>query len=507
MTVLGGDYALTESELATALLSEAESGPAQQTPVAGEGVVVREDGTIRTSIIRPCISRGARIRNLRVIYTPKMLRENAGVFTGWPMFRDHAIVVSEEMREAIEAEADDRQEMIEAICESWMATEARLVEAVKKIGRSVDDLAGRITRSWWDPAVVFEDDAEYGYGVGSVVGLSLLLPSVREVVNSDPGVMHVSINAYPTAGRPGVAADGKTKGMAIEGIRRVPMGSVDTVVRGGAGGRFMRSAVEKPAAAVTEREVSPVQTAYRPAQMPEVNLTPATSEDQLRAYLAEHAPHLAGALRESSTSAAPPAAVPAAANAATGTLTQADIDSALTRAQESFRTTLQQDRDALREELRGESAVSTAATVYEREAHRLIEAATKGSAEGGFLPPKWAADLKARYSIRPTGPAPALLVEAEVTNDVVTKSAMDVLREQVTTDVNYARDLIAEAAGQPFVAGQGGGSAAERERNGDTTGTKTGGRSWLSELDSMGMIEHDDKGQPVTAGLFESMVS
>lgn len=472
-------------------------------PLSADGDVVREDGTIRTVVIRPCVSRGARIRNLPPIYTPKMLREHAGVFTNWPMFRDHAIVIAEAEAAGHDLAAEQR-EMAEAIAEQWMATTDRLTEAVKKVGRSIDDLAGRIVRSWWDPDVVFEDDAEFGYQRGAVVGLSLLLPTLREKVSADPGLFHTSINGYPTAGRPSTAPwDSKLKGMAIEGIRKVPMGSVDVVVRGGAGGRFVRSKTKAAKAPVAEREVSPVKPGYAAPHMADVSLSEATTPDQLRAYITENAPQLATLLSEGSgtpSAAAPAAAASAAAPAA---VTRADIDTALREAREDFTRQM----SGLREEVKTTATASVdtdrQARIFEAEATRLIEAA--GKDKGGFLPASWVADLKARYSVKPSGPMPALLVEAETDPATgATKDSTTVLREMVTADIEYARKLIAEAAGHPVVAGQG--AVTVEESAAQRTGQRQG-QSWVTELDSLRMLEHDDSGKPKLDSLYESMVS
>lgn len=493
------DAPLTESELATALLCESltEATVAPRVLPDAGGNVVREDGTIKTVIIRPCISRGARIRGLNVIYTPTMLREHAGVFTNWPMFRDHAVVV-QEAEAGIDVEAE-RREMAEAIAEQWMATTERLHEAVKKVGRSIDDLAGRMTRSWWDPDVVFEDDSDFGYQRGGVVGLSLLLPTLREKVGADVGLFHTSINGYPTAGKPSkVPWAPARKGMMIEGIRKVPMGSVDVVVRGGAGGRFLPT-VEKPA---QEREVSPVQSPYRSErEMPDLNLTAQTSADQLRAALAESAPHLLPVLAEATPAAPAPIPTPTAPAATAPAVTQEHLATALREAQEQFAATLAEREEAIRTEVRTE--VQTAdqtdrqSRIFEAEAHRMIDAASK--ANGGFLTPKWAADLKARYSVRAAGPAPSLLVEAE-TVEGVEKDALTVLRENVKDDIEYAQSLLSEALGRPVVSGQGGGSATQRE--GATTGqSKT--PTWQQEL----VTERDDDGKVKLDPLLEGMVA
>lgn len=483
---------LTEAELATAILCESVSEAAaagQPVAPAPPGDVVREDGTVKMAIIRPCISRGRLIRGLSPIYTPTMLREHSGVFTNWPMFRDHAVVIAEsdEAREVYEQEADARREMFEAICESWQSTEERLTEAVKKVGRSIDDLAGRVTRSWWEPDTVFEDDATFGYQPGAVTGLGLLLPSVREKVAADVGLMHTSINGYPTGGRPGpVPWQTARRGMVIEGIRKVPMGSVDVVVRGGAGGRFLPSPKKPAAKPLGEREVSSPESGYASPQMAGIELSNATSADQLRAYVAENAPQLLTVLREGT------AATPAApAGGDDKPLTRAELAESMREAQESFAKTLAEQAEQSKTERDAAIAAERQASVFETEAHKLIEAAAK--ARGGFLTGSWVADLKARYTILPSGPASGLLVEA--TDD---KPAIEALRENVKDDIEYARKLIAEAAGQPVVRAQGAAAPGTAP-----TGQQTSS-SWAEDL---GLTEKQEDGSvKIDDGIFESMV-
>jgi hypothetical protein len=485
------DEPLSEAELATALLCEAEQG--SRLIVPKKGAALREDGTVKIAIIRPCMSRGRAIRGMRPIYTPTMLREHAGVFTGWPMFRDHAMVVAESVQEA---EAEARQQLMRALVEEW-GPEDRIEEAVKKVGRSIDDLGGRIVRSWWDPNLVFEDDAEYGYQKGGVVGFALPLPSVRTMIEADAGVLHTSINGYPTGGRPGAAPwNGQLKGMLIEGIRRIPVGSVDWVVRGGAGGRVLVEG-EEPA---QEREVTSPQSDYGSAGGNDVKIDANTSPDELRRIVQEHAPQLAAVLRESQGQ--PPAA-PAPTAAATADadkpLTRAELAEALQRSQEQFATSLREAQETAKRESDEREALNRQASLFEQEAHRLIEAASK--ARGGILPQRWVADLKARYTVRPSGPSQALLVEAEMDGETVVKDAITVLREQVEADLDYAKDLIAEAAGRPVVTAQGAGGGA-------AAGAATGqapARTWADDLLESGIVERGEDGKPKLDGLFEAM--
>jgi hypothetical protein len=166
-------------------------------------------GTVKIAIIRPCVSRGKRIRGLPPIYTEEMLEANAGVYTGWLMYMDH---LTGRLREAV----------------------AEYVQEAP--GRSVRDLGGRILRSWWDPGYEASWDADRGYRRGAVLAEALPQPPVRAIIEADPEILNVSHNCHPTGAVVGTRWG--QKGAIIEGIRREPEGSVDWVPRGGAGGQL-----------------------------------------------------------------------------------------------------------------------------------------------------------------------------------------------------------------------------------------------------------------------------
>lgn len=222
-----GEGRLTEAEILEASPLVEESAP--RVLVTRRGRVFDADGTVGIAIIRPCVSRGKRLRGLPPIYTPEMLAENAGVFAGWLMYADHL------------SEAAGDAPPDETVSEEVL----RLLEAK---GRSVRDLGGRILSSRWDPRFRAPYDDEYGYRPGAVVGRALPQPFIREMIEADPELLHVSINAYPKGARPGAAPwDRSQRGMLVEGILTRPPGSVDWVPRGGAGGRVLRE-VERPRA-------------------------------------------------------------------------------------------------------------------------------------------------------------------------------------------------------------------------------------------------------------------
>jgi hypothetical protein len=178
------------------------------------GPVFNEEGIGKAVIIRPCVSRGKRIRGLPPIYTPSMLEKHADVWRGWPMFMDHA--------------------------------PAPVQEALVRRGRSVRELGGQVVRPWWQRDFTHEDDGLYGYQQGATLAEVWATPFMRSLVSNNPNLLHTSINAWPTSGKPGpVPWRPKVKGMTIEGIRSQPQGSVDFVVRGGAGGRLLAEAEEE----------------------------------------------------------------------------------------------------------------------------------------------------------------------------------------------------------------------------------------------------------------------
>lgn len=425
------------------------------------GPVFNDDGIGKAVVIRPCISRGKRIRGLPPIYTPGMLEANAGVFTGWPMFMDHV--------------------------------PPQLAEALAKKGRSVKELGGQVIKPWWQQDFMHEDDAQYGYEKGGTLAEIWATKFIREMVGENANLLHTSINAWPTAGKPGKHRG--VRGMLIEGIRRQPQGSLDYVVRGGAGGRLLpikegEENVEGEWPQIAEADAWPEEArsfvvslaeSYYSAPAVDPNDLKNLSPDQLRQLVQEHAPHLLPALSESQANGG---TAPVQPDAQRPSLTEEDVRRIFEEATakqpkpEELREQLREEAEQLVEEREGQRTLSA-------EAHRLIE-----SAEG--IPAAWKADLKARYSMLPSGPATALLVEEEQDDDGKTLTEMEVLTRNVKADLDHARDLIAEATGKPRVKGEGG-----RKPEADNDSTPKAQESekpyWRERFSEMGIVESEDK--------------
>lgn len=161
-----------------------------------------DDGTVNVVILRPCRGRGPGAR----IYTPDMLRENADVFAGWPMFENH---------------------------EPETAKRAR-----GGLPRSPGELVGQVLESWWDAEYVGPDDAKFGFEPGAIVGRAAVVAKMEDLIRRVPRAVKLSVNALATGVRPG-----RWKGRAgaiVEGIVRDPeRGSVDFVTTAGAGGEIV----------------------------------------------------------------------------------------------------------------------------------------------------------------------------------------------------------------------------------------------------------------------------
>jgi hypothetical protein len=135
------------------------------------------------------------------------------------------------------------------------------------------------------------------------------------LVGQNPNLLHTSINAWPTAGKPGTHRG--VKGMVIEGIRKQPQGSLDYVVRGGAGGRLLAQEGEENVAGewptIAEADGWPEEErafvvslaeSYYSAPSVEPNTIPDLSKltpQQLTEHVQKHVPHLLPALREEAT--------------------------------------------------------------------------------------------------------------------------------------------------------------------------------------------------------------
>jgi len=403
------------------------------------GPIFNSDGVGKAVVIRPCMSRGRRVRGLSPIYTPRMLEANARVFAGWPSYFDHV--------------------------------PADLAEKLAKRGRSVREIGGQIMRPWWQAGFTQEDDEAYGYQPGAVLTEYWATPYLRSIVGNNPGLLHLSISAWPTSGKPGAAPWApQKKGMVIEGIRSQPQGSVDVVPRGGAGGRWLVTEGADPDEAAWPEPgwsaedvalvVSLSECPYADRDMANENgkttppdfskMTPAA----FRAWVAENASHLSAALAESEENR-----TDEPANGGTS-LTMSDVKRLIAEAEERAAAKAP-DLDALREELLEEAEERIAERDTQRdhiaEAHRIIE-----RAEG--ISDTWKTDLKGRYVMEEDGPSERVVIaEADLTGKdddgkAVTLTELEVIRGRVADDLDHARDLIAEAQGKPRVKGEGGGS-------------------------------------------------
>lgn len=475
MTVLDEDAPLSAEDILTfgpcveaqvwevAWLQEKRAPIARAAGRAKLGPIFNEQGVGNAVLIRPCMSRGRRVRGLAPVYTPTMLEGAASVFDGWPMYMDHV------------AEA--------------------LAEAMARKGRSVKELGGQVLTGTWAKDFVQEYDATYGYQKGGVLAEVWATPFIRKMVGENADLLHTSISAWPTAGKPGPVpwAPGK-KGMVIEGIRKQPQGSVDFVPRGGAGGRLLLAEGEDPderawpepgwSAEETSFVVSLAEEFYAsPAMTPPGKKLAEMNAEELRAHLREEgADHLLTALREES---APAPAGP--------TLTEADVQR-LVATEVAKNGAKPVDIDALREELREEFAEQATDLAEERDeqralstrAHALIEAA-----EG--IGTKWKADLKTRYSMLPEGPSPALLVEEDDGGeDGAHRTKTQVLEARVAADLDHSRDLVAEAIGKPRVKGEGGATSKATGRESARKSSRNATPEWRQQFADLGIVESEE---------------
>lgn len=402
------------------------------------------------AIIRPCQSKGKSIKGYQPIYEPRMLAENAGVFSGWQMFLDH---VSEELAEAF-------------------------AQFLQEKGRSAKELGGRLLKTWYDPELALEADEENGHRKGGVVGELIPYKPVREMMEDDPFALAVSINAWPTAARIGRPSwDSTKKGAVIEGIRSKPQGSVDFVPRAGAGGRYLtenataeevRSAVSLLESAYSaSRDGDPDHDEERPVKkkLSEMSseeiakLTPAA----LNEALAQDNPTLAEKLNETATT------TPAAVAEADTPITKADLDRALT-----------EQRTVLAEEF-SESTKSAEELAEEivNERERLRELATFAESkiaevEKNGLPGDYANELRKNYMLTAAGPTGGIVVSEEqlVNAEGATITAQQVVEGRIKADLATAVRLIEAAGGTPQIKGLAPSGKDDGTGGGTSTETK-----------------------------------
>jgi hypothetical protein len=480
--IIEGD-ALSEEELS-------EAGPLIEATsrliVPKRGKLFESDGSVGICIIRPCISRGRRLRGLPPIYTPRMLSENASVFGGWHMFMDH---LSEQV-----------------------------VEAVRKRERSIRELGGRVLVEGlhFDHEFRRRDDDDFGYKPGAVVGRAIPQPPVRAMLEADPEILHTSINAWPTGAREGKMWG--AKGMLVEGIRRKPQGSVDWVLRGGAGGHVL---AEDEALAVSLLE------AYYDAAPDDMARLDEITMEELAEAVKDRNPklheQLTEAMKAKGGSGEPDAddlfgkGKKGAKKAKPGTskvreseedgevmgITEEQLSEALSEQAKQFETTLTAklaERDEAVEERAQELLAERAGwESLEEEARKLIERAG--------LPPTWTEQLHARYTVLPSGPAPGLANLKESEDDDGKKvTLVEALRESVKRDVEHAAKMIREAGGTAVVRGMGGvASNATGDGGGTTTKVRESVPDWRRNM-HFDLKEGDSEDDALAEALREGML-
>lgn len=477
---------------AGALFEELETGLVESTSrviVPKKGKLFESDGSMKIAIIRPCISRGKRLgpQKLPPIYEPKMLERNAKVFSGWPMYMDHMV-------------AEALAEMAEELKEAADGTD--LLGWLEERARSVKEIGGRILESWWDPELVFEDDDEYGFQKGGVVGRCIPQDEPRRMLEADPGVLQTSINAWPTGARVAEASwDKGQRGMAVEGIRSRPMGSVDWVFRAGAGGRplmeedadFRKRAVsllEGVYSAAKSKDDPPKRT---PTQMKK-KLSEMKTAEEVTAYLEENdAGHLVEALTEGSK---PEPAKTGDDAPVTRSDVAAIVKEAVGEVTEGLTTKLEESADSVEEAAQKMLEEREEARVLERKAVQLLAEATRN----GF--PKSAADdIQLRYTITPSTIPGSLKVaeedlkieEADGDNGMksVTLTAPELIERRVRADIDHVIGVLREAGGNPQVKGFGPSKKDPGSEGRKTSGRPSAFRSWLSERGAL--PKEDDK--------------
>lgn len=416
-----------------------------------------ERGVATGVVMRPCVSRGRRIRNMPPRYSPRMLAESANVFTGWLMYIDHLPArVAEELEER-------ERYVLDALPPALAENHAK---------RSVLRIGGQALRSWYDPEYVREDDEEHAYEHGATLAEYWATPFIRGLANENPNLFHTSINAWPTGGKP--TTHKSMRVMEILGIRRKPEGSWDYVPRGGAGGRLQ--------AADEELMVSVCESVYD-SRVVQIDLAKTNAAD-LRSKLRSDFPQLAEELGIKADDA--PANTGGGGAPPVSQLSEADVQRMIEKASEGRSEPLSEQQlsekvTELAEDLLAERDEQRALAAA---AHELIEAV-----DG--LGSTWKADLKARYSVTPDGPTPALVsvIEAAEQGD---KTPRELIEARIEDDVKHVSKLHEEAGGKPLVRGEGGGGnnperAPVRESKTDD------GYSWRDRAIELGLAESEEE--------------
>lgn len=427
------------------------------------------------AVIRPCMSRGRRLRGFSPIYESSMLAEHASVFSGWPMYADH---LAEQIKEAI------HEQLLEELGEAKVA---ELDLKLREAGRSIRELGGRLVKTWFDPELVTESDEEFGYRKGGVVGDVIPQPFIYEMLEADPGILNVSINAWPKRvkiGRP--SWDSTKRGAVIEGISAKPMGSVDFVFKGGAGGAPLTEALPELAVTISESAYSSHREdadrepekhkVKKLSEMSEGELSKLPQEDLIEALREQGNDSVADSIAEAAKLAKADKgkgkSTPSSDDDDGAPLTRESLTEALTEQREEltrdFETKLTEVKESGDEELR------------EREDARSLEGPAKAvlaEAEKNGLPKAWVEQITPRYSVLSEGIGSGLkLSESDLEDEEGTKlSEADAIKAKVTADINTAIKLMEASGGTPRVKGfgqqakdpQAAGGDGDKEKGGD----------------------------------------
>lgn len=384
----------------------------------GDGVF-NPDGTVNMVLLRPCNGRGPG----NSIYEAAMLERDAQNFVGWSMFDNHDSPVAKRARAGLP--------------------------------RPPSDLAGAIRESFWDPAFTTAEDAAMGFGPGAVIGKCALTDSMEALVRKIPEAVKGSLNAMAAGKRRG--SRGGKSGWIVEGIVNDPENSsFDLVTKAGAGGRV----------------ASLLEALYDPSCATEgIAILESVEDDAVVAWLREHRPTiLEGGNDEMNLQEALQSEE---VKGYLATQIQEGITAALTPA-------LEARENDLRESIREELGQTTRTRGLHAEALRLIEAAP--------LPPTAKANLREDYGITENEddtvtPGRCLaLVEAVVDADgKVTKTAREVLAEEIDSDVKRTRNMLREHAPTlPHAPGPGGDSQVAATFGGE-------GSAWADRLRARGL--------------------
>jgi hypothetical protein len=406
-----------------------DAGPAVEAEVQAalpeKGKLFADDGTFRAAVIRPCQSRGRAIKGLQPIYTPQMLGEHAGVFTNWRMFANHLAEGLAEL--ALAAEGVREDELAAAVAEARKA-------------RSIFELGGRLVSTWYDPALTLAEDEARGFWQGGVVGRVLPQPKIREMLEADPEILSLSIAAWPKSARVGEFR-GK-RGAIIEGIRSVPEGSVDFVVRPGAGGRPLVEQ-QRVAASLLPRIYSPPREERDVSERE--NTPPKPLGEMTATELREHLASVNPTAFAELTPAAP--------------AERASAESAASFSAEEVRGMIADMRRELAEEFQDRLTVAQdrASESAEdagrrgRRLERLAESAQDMIRRASDLVPTSRARLLAQWATVPDALGDDRVSESGDVQETAEQLVAAAVREQI----DEQRAIVREAKGGPLVRGQG----------------------------------------------------